>query len=78
MLQLIMKKQMLMKTPSDELMDIPEILESDAVLGPSDIMCRIVAPTCNDITEVITKKIRKIDNIINTTLNVINGQNFRR
>lgn len=62
-----------------ELEGIPEILESDAVIGPFDIMCRIVAPTYNDITEIITKKIRKIDNIKNTTtLNVINGQGFRR
>lgn len=65
-------------TMLSELTSIPEILEADAVFGPFDIMCRIVAPSYNDITE-ITKKIRKIKNIKNTTtLNVINGQGFRR
>ncbi len=55
-----------------ELSDIPEIVEGDIVSGPFDIMCKVVAPTYNDISNVVTKKIRKIQDVKTTiTLNVI-------
>ena len=55
-----------------DLSDIPEIIEGDIVSGPFDIMCKVVAPTYNDISDVVTKKIRKIQDVRTTiTLNVL-------
>ena len=55
-----------------DLNDIPEVIEGDIVSGPYDIMCKVVAPTYNDISDVVTKKIRKTKDIRTTiTLNVI-------
>ncbi len=55
-----------------DLSDIPEIIEGDIVMGSYDIMCKVAAPTYNDISDVVTKKIRKIQDVSTTiTLNVI-------
>ncbi len=55
-----------------DLGEIPEVVEGDIVLGSFDIMCKVSAPTYNDISDVVTKKIRKIQNMKSTvTLNVI-------
>jgi len=55
-----------------DLSDIPEVIEGDIVLGSFDIMCKVSAPTYNDISDVVTKKIRKIKDVRTTiTLNVI-------
>ncbi len=55
-----------------DLSDIPEVIEGDIVMGSYDIMCKVAAPTYNDISDVVTKKIRKIKDIMTTiTLNVI-------
>ena len=57
------------------LSEIPEVTERNIVIGSYEILCRIVAPTYNDITDVVTKKIRKFKNIKSTsTLNVIEEQ----
>jgi len=62
-----------------ELKKIPEIIEADVVIGSFEILCKIFAPTYNEISEIITNKIRKIPNIQSTiTLNVIENQGFRR
>ena len=54
---------------------VPEIIEGNAVIGSYEIICRIVAPTYNDISDIVTKKIRKLENIKATrTLNVIKEQ----
>jgi DNA-binding Lrp family transcriptional regulator len=51
---------------------IPEVIEGDLVVGYYGALCKLVAPTFNDISEIITKKIRKMKNIKSTnTLNVI-------
>jgi len=51
---------------------IPEIIEGDMVVGYYGAMCKLAAPTYNDISEIVTKKIRKMQNIKDTiTLNVI-------
>lgn len=47
--------------------EIPEVVEGDVVLGYYDLMCKVAAPTYNDISDVITKKIRKIKNVKSTT-----------
>ena len=55
-----------------DLSDIPEVIEGDIVIGSYDLMCKVAAPTYSDISEVITKKIRKINDVRTTiTLNVI-------
>ena len=55
-----------------DLSDIPEVIEGDIVLGSFDIMCKVSVPTYNDISDVVTKKIRKIKDVRTTiTLNVI-------
>ncbi len=55
-----------------DLGEIPDVVEGDIVLGSFDIMCKVSAPTYNDISDVVTKKIRKIQNVKSTiTLNVI-------
>jgi len=52
--------------------EIPEVIEGNIVLGSFDILCKVSAPTYNDISDVVTKRIRKIENVKSTTtLNVI-------
>ena len=51
---------------------IQEVIDCDIVLGHDVIMCKVSAPTYNDIEDVVTKKIRKLQGITSTmTLNVI-------
>ena len=59
--------------------DITEVVEVDVLVGNYEIICRIMAPTYNDISEIVSKKIRKISGIKSTiTINVINNQGFSR
>jgi len=63
----------------EALKKIPEVVEADVVVGSFEILCTIVAPTYNEISDVVTNKIRKIQNIKSTTtLNIIENQGFRR
>lgn len=58
---------------------IPEVIEADVLVGNYEIICKIAAPTYNDISEIVSKKIRKIPGIKSTiTINVINNQGFNR
>ena len=51
---------------------IPEVIEGDVVIGSYEILCKVVAPTYNNISDVVTKKLRKLEGIKATsTLNVI-------
>ncbi|MBM3905790.1 MAG: Lrp/AsnC family transcriptional regulator [Thaumarchaeota archaeon] len=51
---------------------ITEVIDGD-VLFSSQIICNVVAPTYNEISDIVTKKIRKLAGIKGTTtLNVIN------
>lgn len=55
-----------------ELSTIPEVIEGDAVMGSFDLICKVAAPTYNDISDVVTKKVRKIKNVeTTTTLNMM-------
>ncbi|MDH3657657.1 MAG: Lrp/AsnC ligand binding domain-containing protein [Nitrosopumilus sp.] len=59
--------------------EIPEVIEADVLIGHYEIICKIAAPTYNDISEMVSKKIRKIPGIKSTiTINVINNQEFNR
>lgn len=52
---------------------IAEVIDADLLLTSHQVICNVVAPTYNDISDIVTKKIRKIPNIKGTTtLNVIN------
>ena len=58
---------------------IPEVIEADILVGNFEIICKIAAPTYNDISEIISKKIRKINGIKSTvTINVVNNQGFSK
>ncbi len=59
--------------------NIPEVIEADMLVGNFEIICKTAAPTYNDISEIISKKIRKIPGIKSTiTINVVNNQGFSR
>ena len=56
----------------DNLSKIPGVIDGCIVVGHYEIICKVVAPTYNDIEEVVTKDIRKLEDIDSTvTLNVI-------
>mgnify|MGYP000100175606 CR=1 FL=1 len=58
---------------------IPEVVEADMLVGNYEIICKISAPTYNDISETVSKKIRKIPEIkATTTVNVVSNQGFSR
>lgn len=63
----------------NKLKEIPEVIEVDILIGSFEILCNIVAPTYNEISEVVGNKIRRIENIKSTiTLNLIENQGFRK
>ena len=54
------------------LSEIPEVIEGDIIIGSYEIICKVAAPTYNDISDVISRKIRKLENIKSTiTLNIV-------
>ncbi|MEX0862645.1 Lrp/AsnC ligand binding domain-containing protein [Nitrosopumilus sp.] len=63
----------------ERLQEIPEVVEADILVGNYEIICKLSAPTYNDISNIISKKIRKVQGIKSTlTINVINKQGFSR
>ena len=59
------------------LKQISEVTYADFLVGRYDILCKVAAPTYNDISKIIGTKIRKIPNLKSTvTINVINNQGF--
>ena len=66
-------------TVLNQLKEISEVIEADILIGSFEILCTIVAPTYNEISDVVSNKIRKISNIKSTiTLNVVENQGFRK
>jgi len=62
-----------------KLEEIPEVVEANLLVGHHELICKIVAPTYNDISEIVSKKVRKIHGIKSTiTINVINNQGFSK
>lgn len=56
---------------------IPTVIEAYTLIGNYEIICKVVAPTYNDISDIISNKIRKISGIQSTiTNNIINNQGF--
>jgi len=63
----------------NELEKIPEVIECDSLLGTFELICKITAPTYNEISEIVGREIRKIKNIKSTsTLNVVQNQGFNK
>ncbi|QUC64139.1 Lrp/AsnC ligand binding domain-containing protein [Nitrosopumilus sp. K4] len=63
----------------EELKNIPEVIEASELTGSFEIICKVVAPSYNEISEVIANKIRKIKNIKSTTtLNIVGNQGFQK
>lgn len=59
--------------------NIPEVIEADRLIGNYEMICKITSPTYNDISDIVSKKIRKIPGIKSTvTISVINNQGFNR
>lgn len=59
--------------------NIPEVIEADRLIGNYKVICKIADPTYNDISEIISKNIRKIPGIkLTVTINVINNQGFSK
>lgn len=52
---------------------IAEVIDGDVLIPSHQVICNVVAPTYAEISDVVTKKIRKLPGIKGTTtLNVIN------
>jgi DNA-binding Lrp family transcriptional regulator len=49
------------------LKEIPEVIDADILIQSRQIMCNIMAPTYDEITLIVVKKIRKIPYITGTT-----------
>ena len=63
----------------ENLRKIPEVIETNILVGSYELICKIVAPSYNEISDVITNKIRKISNIKSTvTLNIVGNQGFHK
>ncbi len=62
-----------------DLKTIPEIIECDSLLGTYELICKIVAPSYNEISSLVSQKVRKIQDIkTTTTLNIIEKQGFSK
>lgn len=63
----------------ERLKKIPEVIEASTVIGSFEMICKIVAPNYNEISDVIANKIRRIKNIKSTTtLNIVGNQGFKK
>ena len=59
--------------------EITEVTEANVLVGHNELICKIMSPTFNDISEIVSKKVRKIHGMKSTnTINVINNQGFSR
>ena len=59
------------------LQSIASVIEAYTLIGNYGIICKVVAPTYNDISDIISKRIRRISGIQSTiTNNIINNQGF--
>ena len=56
----------------NNLKSIAEVIDGDVLSMTHQVICNVVAPSYNEISDVVTKKIRKLGGIKGTTtLNVI-------
>lgn len=63
----------------EDLKKIPEVVEGDSLLGTYELICKMAAPSYNEISNIVSKKIRRIKDIkATTTLNIIENQGFSK
>ena len=60
----------------EHLREIPEVLEAHAVTGPSDLHCRVVARTNEDLQQVINRML-EVDGIDRTTTVIALSEQIR-
>ena len=54
---------------------IAEVLDGDVLMPSHQVICNVVAPTYTEISDIVTKKIRKLPGIKGTTtLNIVGRQ----
>jgi len=62
-----------------DLKSIPEIIECDTLLGTYELICKIVAPSYNEISSLVSQRVRRIQDIkATTTLNIVENQGFSK
>ena len=72
---MIEHEQMKQQDIISHLQEIPEIIEGFVIIGSYDLIVKITAPSYNDVSNVVTKKIRTISGIKKTlTLHIIMEQ----
>ena len=58
---------------------IAEVIEADILIGNYEIICKIASPTYKEISKIISKKIRKINEIKSTiTIFLTRKQEFTK
>lgn len=50
-----------------DLLKIDGVKEAHGTYGMYDVFVKVVGPTHKDVSDIITKKIRKIPNVVSTT-----------
>lgn len=56
------------------LRDVPQVIETQCITGPYDLLVKVESPTLEELHEVITWKIRKIKNVRTTYILKINEE----
>lgn len=54
------------------LKEVPQVKETQCIIGPYDILVKVEAPSIEELHEVITWQIRKIKNVRSTYILKIN------
>ena len=56
------------------LKEVPQVKETQCIIGPYDILVKVEAPSIEELHEVITWQIRKIKNVRSTYILKINEE----
>jgi len=57
-----------------QLKEVPQVKETQCIVGPYDVLVKVEAPTIEELHEVITWQIRKIKNVRSTYILKINEE----
>ena len=57
-----------------QLKEVPQVKETQCIIGPYDVLVKVEAPTIEELHEVITWQIRKIKNVRSTYILKINEE----
>jgi DNA-binding Lrp family transcriptional regulator len=50
----------------DSLIEIPEVKEAHCVMGPYDVICRIVTDSADEIPRIVLNSIHPIEGVVDT------------